>query len=159
MKEDAVNAQRRRSTTAGQLTGRKAEVVVGESPACRSIGAGRSRSAHAPRRPRRHVRRRTSGRSHIAAGRRVSAAEAPHGLPSARPIRIARIRHIRERGKFENPGGFALPSFGKPRPVCPALTERDPGTHGGRDGGTFQHRAQGGRPEADDREGTSGPIR
>jgi len=32
---------------------------------------------------------------------------------------------MRERGKFENPGGLALPSFGKLAPLCPALTERD----------------------------------
>ena len=38
---------------------------------------------------------------------------------------IARFAHIQECQELGNPGGIALPSFGKPAPLCPALTERD----------------------------------
>jgi transposase len=64
-------------------------------------------------------------------------------LPASGCLPFARFRDIRERGKFENLGGFALPSFGNLGPLCPALTEREPGTHGGRHGGTFEHRTRG----------------
>lgn len=44
-----------------------------------------------------------------------------HGRPRRRRTSN---RDIREREKFENPGGLALPSFGKPGPLCRALAER-----------------------------------